>query len=62
MALQRLDKLTVGAVPEKLKDLCKDSLTLVTVSRSECFGDLVDEPLEDLLRLIVYRAITGRDL
>ena len=51
MLLHRFDELAVGAVAQKLENLCEQGLVLVGVALAPVVGHLIYEPAEDLTKV-----------
>ena len=62
MPLHRFDELAVGAVAQKLEDLGKEGLILVSVALAPVGRHLLHEPAEDLAWLVVDGAVHGGEI
>ena len=62
LPLHRFDERTVSAVAQELKHLGEQGLVLVCITLSPVVDHLLDEPLEDLSRLVVDGAVNRSEL
>ena len=62
LPLHRFDELSIGAVAQELEHLSEQSLVLVCITLAPVVGHLLDEPLEDLTRLVVDGAVDSGQL
>ena len=62
LPLHRFDELAVGAVAQKLEDLCEQGLVLVGITLASVVRHFRHEPAEDLARLIIDAAVDRGEL
>ena len=62
LTLNGFDKLTVGAVAQKLEHFSEQSFFLCSIALPSFVGYFLREPVEDFWGYVVDRAVNGRDL